>query len=94
MSKSLLLILLAPAIVLAFTPIRTAVPGVGVGYGPDQQSARQDADQGAQQTMQNNCVGTIVESHKTGDQCTGNIGDSDSPKYMCTIGYVGTCQSM
>jgi hypothetical protein len=84
---------LLPAVALAFTPITMSVPGVGVGYGPDPQSARADAEQGAQQTLQNNCVGRVIESHKTGDQCTSNIGDNDNPKYMCTIGYVGTCRS-
>ena len=77
---------------LAFASVRLAVSGIGISYGPDRASAEQDADSTAQTNLQNNCMGTLVESHKTGDQCTDNLGDDQNPKYMCTVGYVGTCQ--
>lgn len=77
---------------LVFAAVQLPVQGIGIGYGPDRASADQDADQQAQNNMQNSCAGEVVQSRKTGDQCTTNIGDEDNPKYMCTVGYNGMCQ--
>lgn len=77
--------------VSAFGAVQLAVSGIGIAEAPDQASADQQADQEAQSNMQGSCAGVIVQSRKTGDQCA-SLGDSDNPKYMCTVGYVGTCQ--
>jgi hypothetical protein len=77
---------------LVFAAVQLPVQGLGIGYGPDRSSADQDADQQAQNNMQNLCVGMVVQSRKTGDQCTSNIGSEDDPKYMCTVSYSGMCQ--
>lgn len=78
--------------IFAFAAVRLPVQGIGVAYGPDRVAADQDADQQAQTNMQNSCAGEVVQSRKTGDQCTSNIGSDDDPKYMCTVGYNGMCQ--
>lgn len=72
--------------------VQLTVSGIGIAYGADRATADQEADQSAQTNMQNQCAGVLVSSRKTGDQCTDNIGTDDNPKYMCTVGYVGTCQ--
>lgn len=75
----------------AFAAVEITVSGIGVAEAPDQATADQQADQEAQSNMQGSCSGVLVQSRKTGDQCA-NLGDSDNPKYMCTVGYVGTCR--
>jgi len=77
---------------LAYAAVQLPVSGIGVGYGSDRAAADQDADQSAQNNMQGSCAGVIVQSRKTGDQCTTNIGNEDNPKFMCTVSYTGTCQ--
>ncbi|HVI11203.1 MAG TPA: hypothetical protein VND65_23195 [Candidatus Binatia bacterium] len=88
---SLALVMWLAMVGLAYAAVQLSVSGIGIGYGPDQSTADQEADQNAQQTMQNSCVGTVISSRKTSDQC-GNLGSDDNPKYMCTVGYVGVCQ--
>jgi|SRR5581483_11520491 len=77
---------------LAYAVVRLPVSGLGVAYGPDRDTADQQADQDAQTNMQNLCAGEIVSSRKLGDRCTDNIGSDDNPKYMCTVSYQGMCQ--
>ncbi len=93
MKKSVLsLVVLLTLAALAFGAIQISVSGIGVGFGSDQGTADQSADQQASSNMQMECAaGVLVSSYKSSDQCA-NIGDDSNPNYMCSVSYVGTCR--
>jgi hypothetical protein len=94
MKKVLLAVALFASTMAFAYVVNLSVEGMGTAYNADQQQADQQADQQAQADMQNHCVaGTIVSSHKASDNCGNLSSDPNNPNYMCSVGYVGVCQS-
>ena len=76
------------AVAAVAAPRFVTVTGAGMGTDSDQAIADQNADNQAQNNLQNACAaGELTSTNKIFDQCSQIDG-----KYVCNVNYTGICK--